>query len=108
MVYCFGCLKSGSAIVSNCLCCAPQLSSLHQIQLICRGEQVIFNTAELVKYLEQHRVSEILFTPSLAETLLAAVDDVSAQLPHLQVVWLNGEVVTTKLLQVADCCCDIQ
>jgi phenylacetate-coenzyme A ligase PaaK-like adenylate-forming protein len=62
---------------------------------------VIFNTDELVAYLAQQRVSEILFTPSLAETLLASIDDVSTQLPSLQVVWLNGEVVTTKLLQVS-------
>jgi hypothetical protein len=81
-------------------------------------DNTIFNTAELVEFMQKYRVTEILFTPSLAETLLATTQNVSIQIPTLQVVWLNGEVgnklaaaaanlslvqvVTSKLLETCE------
>ena len=81
-------------------------------------DNTIFNTAELVEFMQKYRVTEIMFTPSLAETLLATTQNVSIQIPTLQVVWLNGEVgnklaaaaanlslvqvVTSKLLETCE------
>merc|ERR1712129_481390 len=54
----------------------------------------------------QKQVTETLFTPSLFETLLASVNaanlnDLTSKLPELKSVYLNGEVLTTKLLEAA-------
>lgn len=48
----------------------------------------------LAAYLEAKGVTEMLFTPSLLETLLASVEKGTLQALPLQVVWLNGEVTT--------------
>lgn len=64
-------------------------------------DDIIFDAALLAPYLQEKALTEVLLTPSLFETLLRTVDtDLLRSLP-LQVVWLNGEVVTTKLLQQA-------
>jgi len=62
-------------------------------------DDIVFQVEELAKYLETKRVTEMLFTPSLLETLLGSVSESTLQSLDLQVVYLNGEVVTTKLLQ---------
>eukprot|EP00658_Telonema_sp_P-2_P084082 TRINITY_DN9241_c0_g1_i1.p2 TRINITY_DN9241_c0_g1~~TRINITY_DN9241_c0_g1_i1.p2 ORF type:complete len:576 (-),score=163.93 TRINITY_DN9241_c0_g1_i1:2486-4120(-) len=64
-------------------------------------DTVIFNASELTTFLRNYRITEILFTPSLAETLLSGIDDIASRVPSLQNVWLNGEVITAKLLQTA-------
>lgn len=64
-------------------------------------DDIIFDTASLAPYLQKKNVTEVLFTPSLFETLLRTIDVEFLRTLPLQVVWLNGEVVTTKLLQQA-------
>lgn len=64
-------------------------------------DDVIFDTRRLAPYLEEKAVTEVLFTPSLFETLLSTVDVGFLRSLPLQVVWLNGEVVTTKLIKQA-------
>ena len=61
---------------------------------------IIYDFPALVSYLEEHDVSEMLFTPSLIESLLASydMDALRALFAGFAIVWLNGEVVTRKLL----------
>lgn len=63
------------------------------------GDDIVFQVEELAKYLEAKKVTEMLFTPSLLETLLGSVSETTLQRLDLQVVFLNGEVVTHKLFQ---------
>lgn len=64
-------------------------------------DDVIFDAHRLAPYLETKAVTEVLFTPSLFETLLSAIDLGFLRALPLQVIWFNGEVVTTKLIQQA-------
>jgi thioester reductase-like protein len=64
-------------------------------------DDIIFDSHKLAPYLESKAITEVLFTPSLFETLLNTCDAEFLRSLPLQVVWLNGEVVTTKLLQQA-------
>ncbi len=66
-------------------------------------DDIIYDPKPLVAFLAEHRIHEVLFTPSLMETVLNTIDrDVlRTALASLKVVWLNGEVVTTRLKQRA-------
>ncbi len=62
-------------------------------------DDVIYDPKLLSRFLEKHQISEVLFTPSLLETMLNQLE------PHhwrkrfasLEVIFLNGEVVTERL-----------
>jgi amino acid adenylation domain-containing protein len=61
-------------------------------------DEVIYDPPRLVEFLSRHRITRVLFTPSLLEQMLNTPNlDISGQLRHLRVVYLNGEVVTTAL-----------
>jgi thioester reductase-like protein len=66
-------------------------------------DDVIYDPKPLTAFLAEYRIHEVLFTPSLLETLLNAIDRhaLGAALSCLRVLWLNGEVVTTRLKQRA-------
>ena len=61
-------------------------------------DDVIYDPAALVDYLEEHGVTDVLFTPSLLEAVLdGGGDDLEKKLSALRTLWLNGEVVTKTL-----------
>ena len=66
-------------------------------------DDVVFLPRALAAFISEHRVSEILFTPSLLQGILNSADHdvLLSQLASLRVVWLNGEVVPTSLLERA-------
>ena len=66
-------------------------------------DDVVFLPRALTAFISEHRVSEILFTPSLLQGILNSADHdiLRTQLASLRVVWLNGEVVPTSLLEQA-------
>ena len=65
-------------------------------------DDVIYDPVALVAFLREQRVTEVLMTPSLLETVLGRVGrDLTADLPELRVLWLNGEVVTRVLARNA-------
>ncbi|KAH2850614.1 hypothetical protein KXW08_007598 [Aspergillus fumigatus] len=61
-------------------------------------DDVSYDPAALVDLLAAKRITETLMTPTLLATVLARHHDLGAQLPHLRTLWLNGEVVTTDLI----------
>ena len=66
-------------------------------------DEVIFLPRALTEYIYENRVSEVLFTPSLLQGILnsADLDTLRDQLESLRVVWLNGEVVASSLMEQA-------
>ena len=61
-------------------------------------DDVIYDPAALVGYLQEHGVTEVLFTPSLLEAVLdGGGEDLREKLSALRTLWLNGEVVTKTL-----------
>lgn len=61
-------------------------------------DDVIYDPPRLVAFLSRHRITRVLFTPSLLEQVLnSSGPELQQQLHHLRVVYLNGEVVTTAL-----------
>ncbi|MDE2861021.1 MAG: thioester reductase domain-containing protein [Chloroflexota bacterium] len=66
-------------------------------------DDVVFLPRALTEFISEHRISEILFTPSLLQGILNSADHqlLRARLSSLRVVWLNGEVVPTSLLRLA-------
>jgi non-ribosomal peptide synthetase component F len=61
-------------------------------------DAVIYDPPRLVEFLSRHRITRVLFTPSLLEQILNTPDlDISGKLRHLRLVYLNGEVVTAAL-----------
>jgi len=62
-------------------------------------DDVIYDPLLLTDFIAKHKITEILFTPSLLEAAINSVepDLIRARLSSLNVIWLNGEVVTTKL-----------
>jgi amino acid adenylation domain-containing protein/thioester reductase-like protein len=62
-------------------------------------DDIIYDPKPLIDFLAEHKITEILFTPSLLATVINSIDAVLIQskLSSLKVIWLNGEVVTTKL-----------
>ena len=62
------------------------------------GDDVIYDPPALVRHLEEHRITEIQMTSSLAEAVLdASGPDLADRLPDLKTIWLVGEVVTKTL-----------
>jgi len=62
-------------------------------------DDIIYDPKLLIDFLAEHKITEILFTPSLLETVINSVDadQIQSKLSSLKIIWLNGEVVTTKL-----------
>ncbi|MBS9782304.1 MAG: SDR family NAD(P)-dependent oxidoreductase [Arcobacter sp.] len=58
----------------------------------------IYDPWKLVSFLEEHKITRVLFTPSLLEQILNTPNlDLTNRLSSLKIVWLNGEVVPTVL-----------
>ncbi|MBX6763493.1 MAG: non-ribosomal peptide synthetase [Rubrobacteraceae bacterium] len=65
-------------------------------------DDVIYDPAALISYLEENCITETLMTPSLLGTVLSGGGEgLSGRLSSLRTLWLNGEVVTKKLAQSA-------
>ena len=66
-------------------------------------DDVVFVPRALARFISEHRISEILFTPSLLQGVLNSADlgAPREQLSSLRVVRLNGEVVPVSLVKLA-------
>jgi len=66
-------------------------------------DNIIYDPEPLLKYLLRNQITEVLFTPSLFETilLLSTPEQIRDSFSTVNTIWLNGEVVTGKLLQRA-------
>ena len=66
-------------------------------------DDVVFAPRALTGFIAEHRITEVLFTPSLLQGILnsASPEQLRARLSSLRVVWLNGEVVPASLLKLA-------
>ena len=66
-------------------------------------DDVVFVPRALARFISEHRISEILFTPSLLQGVLSSADlgTLREQLSSLRVVWLNGEVEPVSLVKLA-------
>jgi len=66
-------------------------------------DNIIYDPEPLMAYLANNQITEVLFTPSLFETilLLASSEQIHEKFATVNTIWLNGEVVTGKLLQMA-------
>ena len=66
-------------------------------------DDVVFVPRALTGFIAEHRITEVLFTPSLLQGILnsASPEQLRARLSSLRVVWLNGEVVPASLLKLA-------
>ena len=66
-------------------------------------DDVVFAPRSLTKFIAEHRITEILFTPSLLQGVLNSADrrQLRSALSSLRVVWLNGEVVPSSLLRLS-------
>lgn len=61
-------------------------------------DDVIYDPWKLVNFLSEHRITRVLFTPSLLEQVFNTPGlDLAQKLSDLRIVWLNGEVVPTAL-----------
>ena len=61
-------------------------------------DDVIYDPVALLDFLEEFRVTEVLMTPSLLESVLNVCgDETGDKLAALKTLWLNGEVVTRLL-----------
>ncbi|ELT98363.1 hypothetical protein CAPTEDRAFT_224942 [Capitella teleta] len=67
--------------------------------LIIVPDTIIYDPVLLSQFLRKHRISRMMFTPSLLEAVLGAdVIDVKNAFQYMRVVIFCGEVVTTRLL----------
>ena len=66
-------------------------------------DDVVFAPRALTKFIAEHRITEILFTPSLLQGVLNSTDrkQLRSALSSLRVVWLNGEVVPSSLVRLS-------
>ena len=66
-------------------------------------DDVVFAPRAVTKFIAEHRITEVLFTPSLLQGVLNSTDrkQLRAALSSLRVVWLNGEVVPASLLRLS-------
>ena len=66
-------------------------------------DEIMFVPRALAGFISEHRLSEILFTPSLLQSVLNSADRelLREQMSSLRVVWLNGEVAPVSLLKQA-------
>ncbi|KAJ9479553.1 putative L-2-aminoadipate reductase (putative) [Pseudozyma hubeiensis] len=60
-----------------------------------------YDPVKLVELLANEKITETLMTPTLLAAVLARHHNLGDKLPHLQSLWLNGEVVTTDLARRA-------
>eukprot|EP00941_MAST-03F_sp_MAST-3F-sp1_P002007 g2007.t1 len=62
-------------------------------------DDVIYDAEALSVYLQEHRITRILFTPSLLQLILDTVSPeiLAVRMNTLRIVWLCGEVVTIEL-----------
>ncbi len=62
-------------------------------------DDIIYDPKQLTQFLAENEITEVLLTPSLMATSLNTIDHdiLQARLASLQVLWLNGEAVTTRL-----------
>lgn len=64
-------------------------------------DTVIYDPVLLCKYIHKYQITRILFTPSLAQTVMECSDvDLKVVLKSLKVIQLCGEVVTKALRQL--------
>ncbi|AHY45894.1 Thioester-redct: thioester reductase domain [Rubrobacter radiotolerans] len=62
-------------------------------------DDAVYDPEALVRFLGESRITETLFTPSLLETVLNHSEaTLASDLPDLKKLWLNGEVVTKRLV----------
>ena len=66
-------------------------------------DDVVFVPRALTRFISEHGITEILFTPSLLQGVMnsSGRDRLRERLSSLRVVWLNGEVVPVSLLKLA-------
>jgi amino acid adenylation domain-containing protein/thioester reductase-like protein len=66
-------------------------------------DNIIYDPEPLMNYLANNQITEVLFTPSLFETilLLSPPEQIHEKFSTVNTIWLNGEVVTGKLLNMA-------
>ena len=66
-------------------------------------DNIIYDPEPLLNFLANHQITEILFTPSLFETvlLMSSQEIIHEKFATINTIWLNGEVVTGKLLKMA-------
>ena len=61
-------------------------------------DEVIYDPFRLADFICEHKITRILFTPSLLEQILDIPDlPIQEKLASLKIVYLNGEVVPTRL-----------
>jgi len=62
-------------------------------------DDIIYDPRPLLDYLADHKITEVLFTPSLLDSVISSVDaeQIRSKWSSLDVIWLNGEVVTVNL-----------
>ena len=66
-------------------------------------DDVVFAPRALTNFIEEHRITEILFTPSLLQGVLNSTDreQLRSALSSLRVVWLKGEVAPSSLVRMS-------
>ena len=66
-------------------------------------DELIAMPKRLVSFLKSQEVTEVLFTPSAFQRVIRSLpaEELCEGLSGLRTIWLNGEVVTTKLVQEA-------
>ena len=66
-------------------------------------DDIVLVPRTLARFISEHQISEVLFTPSLLQGILnsATHELLRGQLSSLRVVWLNGEVMPVSLLKLA-------
>ncbi|ORY66614.1 AMP-binding enzyme [Pseudomassariella vexata] len=62
-------------------------------------DEASYDPLALVDLLANRRITETLMTPTLLTTILSRHSKLDSRLPDLRTLWLNGEVVTTDLVQ---------
>jgi amino acid adenylation domain-containing protein/thioester reductase-like protein len=69
--------------------------------VVCVPDEASYDPVALVDLLARRHVTETLMTPTLLAAVLSRHSDIQADLPYLQTLWFNGEVVTTDLARRA-------
>ncbi len=66
-------------------------------------DELLSAPKKLTSYLARIHTTEVLFTPSAFQRLIRSLsaDELREKLSKVRTIWLNGEVVTAKLLQEA-------
>ena len=66
-------------------------------------DELLAQPKQLVQLLLDHQVTEVLFTPSAFQRVIRSLskEELKSSLRNLRTIWLNGEVVTSKLVKEA-------